>query len=141
MSACSDPPQSVEPVMNDPAMNARLKQAAFTLIELMVVVAIIGILAAIAYPSYIEYVQRARRADGQAAILRVQLAQEKYRANNTSYGSLSAIGAPAQSDDKFYSILISNEPQRSESRAAGAARSWLRRRAGAYAVPGDRIGG
>ncbi|SEF79245.1 type IV pilin protein [Thauera chlorobenzoica] len=94
--------------MNDPAMNARLKQAAFTLIELMVVVAIIGILAAIAYPSYIEYVQRARRADGQAAILRVQLAQEKWRANNTSYGSLSAIGAPAQSDDKFYSIAVSN---------------------------------
>ncbi len=94
--------------MNAPAMNARFKQAAFTLIELMVVVAIIGILAAIAYPSYIEYVQRARRADGQAALLRIQLTQEKWRANNPSYGSLSAIGAPSQSDDKFYSITASD---------------------------------
>lgn len=89
-------------------MNARLKQAAFTLIELMVVVAIIGILSAIAYPSYIEYVQRARRADGQDAILRVQLAQEKWRANNASYGSLDDLDIPAESSEGYFTLALSD---------------------------------
>lgn len=53
----------------------------FTLIELMIVVAIIGILAAIAVPAYSEYVKKGRRSDAKAALLSLQLAQEKYRAN------------------------------------------------------------
>ena len=47
----------------------------FTLVELMIVMAIIAILAAIAYPSYINFVRESRRADAQAALTSVQLAQ------------------------------------------------------------------
>ncbi len=87
-------------------MSLRSKNTGFTLIEAMIVVAIIGILAAIAYPSYVEYVQRARRADGQDALLRVELAQEKWRANHTTYGSLTDIGVSSASAEGFYTITI-----------------------------------
>jgi len=57
----------------------------FTLIELMVVIAIVSILAAIALPSYTDYIRKSRRADGISAILSLQLAQEKFRANCIEY--------------------------------------------------------
>jgi len=76
----------------------------------MITVAIIGILAGIAYPSYTEYVLRAKRGDAKAALLSVQLAQEKYRANNTTYGTLAQIGATASSPDGNYAITIPVTP-------------------------------
>lgn len=61
------------------------KQEGFTLIELMIVVVIVGVLAAIALPAYQGYSERARRADAKTSMVEVQLAQEKYRANNATY--------------------------------------------------------
>ncbi|MDD2761648.1 MAG: type IV pilin protein, partial [Methylomonas sp.] len=74
---------------------------AFTLIELMIVVAVVGILAAIGYPSYTEYVTRAKRADGKAVLLQVQLAQEKWRTNHTTYGTKANLGIGASPDGHY----------------------------------------
>jgi len=65
----------------------------------------IGILASIAYPSYQEYVIRAKRGDGKAAILSEQLAQEKWRANNTTYNS-TVTNSP--SPDGYYTLAVTD---------------------------------
>lgn len=79
---------------------------AFTLIELMIVVAIIGILAAIAYPAYDSYIRNAQRADGMAALIEMQLAQERFRVNNPTYGTLAQIGASTSSPDGYYALTV-----------------------------------
>lgn len=79
----------------------------FTLIELMIVVAVIAIIAAIALPAYSDYVTRSKRADGKAGLLAMQLAQEKYRANNTEYASTAAIlGFATTSPDGYYNLNV-----------------------------------
>ncbi|MFP3979593.1 type IV pilin protein [Marinobacter sp. KMM 10035] len=61
------------------------REAGFTLIELMIVVAIIGIIAAIAYPSYVENVRQARRATSQADLMELAQWMERQYAADFSY--------------------------------------------------------
>jgi type IV pilus assembly protein PilE len=82
------------------------KMIGFTLVELLIVIAVVSILAVIALPAYSDYVTRAKRADGIAALLKVQVLQEKYRIDNPTYGSLSDIGADSHSSESHYGISI-----------------------------------
>ncbi len=92
--------------------NFRGSKAGFTLIELMIVVAVIGILAAIAYPSYQDYVHKAKRAEAHAALLNIQLAQEKWRASHTSFTTAlttahpNGLGLAATTAEGDYSLAI-----------------------------------
>lgn len=66
-------------------MKAMSKQAAFTLIELMITVAIVAIIAAIAIPSYQHYVRRAELSTAQQEIQKVAALLEKHRTRNFDY--------------------------------------------------------
>lgn len=81
--------------MNRAAVPAR----GFTLIELLIVVVVIAVLLAIAIPLYGEQVRQARRADAQRVLMDMALEQEKWRANNTEYGTLAQIGDPCPGAD------------------------------------------
>jgi len=82
----------------------------FTLIELMIVIVIIAILAAIALPAYRGYVQRAQRADAKHALLEIQLNQEKWRANHSTYSSTlgDVWGSGTTSLDGYYTLNVSS---------------------------------
>lgn len=80
----------------------------FTLIDLMITVTIVGILAAIAFPSYTDSVRKSRRAEAVVALNSLQLAQEKWRANNLSYAGLNELGISASTESGYYTLAITN---------------------------------
>lgn len=77
----------------------------FSLIELLFVMAIIGILAAFAYPAYQSNIQKAKRNDAKEALLRIQVAQEKWRISDTNYATLAELGYPSTVEG-HYAITI-----------------------------------
>lgn len=81
-----------------------------TLLELLIAVMVVGIIAALAYPSFTGAIRKSRRADAMAALTQVMQAQERWRANNTTYnGDISTLtGAPARSANGHYDISISS---------------------------------
>lgn len=79
-----------------------LKQRAFTLIELMVVVVIVAIFAAIAIPSYASYIERKDLAIAKQEALNLATELERFKAKNYSYKGFNAgylYGAHAGTDD------------------------------------------
>ncbi|OYT94884.1 MAG: pilus assembly protein PilE [Pseudomonas sp. PGPPP3] len=71
------------------------RQKGFTLVELMVVVAIIGILSALVFPSYQRYVMRSGRSEGQAKLMEVMQAQERFYSQNQTYTTNLGVGGLA----------------------------------------------
>lgn len=68
-------------------VGSKTRQQAFTLVELLVVVAIIAILAAIAFPAYQNYVLRSGRTDAKDALLNIAQQLERHYTQNNSYSS------------------------------------------------------
>lgn len=58
---------------------------AFTLIELMLVLAIVAILIAIAYPSYQEYIRKTNRVETQSQIMDIANRLQRYKIANFTF--------------------------------------------------------
>lgn len=101
----------------------------FTLIELMIAVAVVALLAAVAIPSFLDSVRKGRRSDAFAALNTVQLAQERWRANQPAYagsGELTlgvsasppGLGLSATTANGYYTLSLSNDPAETGGTAA-----------------------
>lgn len=87
---------------------------AFTLIELMVVVAILGILSAIAIPNYRRYQERTRQSEAKMDLSSGYAAEQTYFAENSSFtqcivyllegnkGSIAVISAGTSKPHRYY---------------------------------------
>ena len=95
-----------------------------TLIELMVVVAIVAILSTLAVGSYRRYVLRANRTDATSALLRIQVAEEKFFLQNNVYTiDLSAAGLNVASPtpNGFYNLAVVGAPIATSFQATATA--------------------
>lgn len=84
-----------------------------TLIELLIVVAIVAILGTIAVGSYRSHVLRSNRAEATAALLRIQVAQEKYYLNKNEYADTLAklgLGTRTTTERGLYTLQLLNVP-------------------------------
>lgn len=97
----------------------------FTLVELLVAITVAVLLGTLALPSFADHWRQARRSDATVALMRLQLAQEQFRAHHGIYAaSLTQLrGASAsRSDAGWYDIaLAAVQPQSYEAVALARA--------------------
>lgn len=71
-------------------LHSHVKEAGFTLIEVMITVVIISILAAIAIPSYSQYVIRSKLTDSVNNLADLRVRMEQYYQDNRNYGTTTS---------------------------------------------------
>ncbi len=89
-------------------MIERRREAGYTLVEMMIVVAILGILGAVAIPAYQGYVASGKEAEAKAGLSNIALLEEQYFAQNRTYVAAanaavlkSTIGFKAEADTNY----------------------------------------
>lgn len=92
-------------MLSRPARPSRRR--GFTLIEMLIALVVMGVMVALALPSFMGSVRKSRRAEAFGALSAVQLAQERWRANNPTYSSLlSNLNVPATTASGRYGIAL-----------------------------------
>lgn len=94
-----------------PSDRAGMRQAGFSLIELMIVVVIVGILAGVAFPAYQGFVSQGYRSTAQADLMALASAMERHRAAAHTYEGAAIGGANTGKPAIFHGHSPSTEPE------------------------------
>ena len=89
--------------------NTRRATRGFTMVEVLVTLSMAGVLSSVALPTFQGHLQKARRADVVVSMMQVQLAQSRWRANGTNYGTLAQIGVSSVSMGGHYRLTLGSE--------------------------------
>lgn len=85
------------------------KQSAFTLIELIIGVGMVTLLTIFVFKLYLTQIRKGRRMDGINVLLSISLAEERYRSDNATYGTLTEVwGGVNLSPGGYYNLSISH---------------------------------
>ena len=80
----------------------------FSLIEILVVMVVIGLLSLLTIPIYSNYLIYSNRTDAIQTLLAIQIAEEKYRLSNNTYGTLAQVWSGTNSVSSYYQLAITN---------------------------------
>ncbi len=89
-------------------------QSAFSLLELMIMIAIIGIIASWAIPSYQQFILASHRSDAKSGLLKLQLEQEKWRTTHQSYATLEELQINTITENGYYRLAIEGQTDRDQ---------------------------
>ena len=110
----------------------RRRAAGFTLIETLVAVSIAGVLASIAYPTFEAPIQKARRTDALVALMKLQMAEERWYSNHRRYATLDELGADSTSTNHYYTLQVASADENGFSLRATATGAQARDQACRY---------
>lgn len=85
-------------------------KAAFTMLELLMVVIIIGILATLALPQYMSFIEKARAAEAISTMGAIRTAENLAKLENGTYtadASALAITFPTSGDSTYWTYSVS----------------------------------
>lgn len=94
-------------------------KAGFSMIELLVVVVILAVLAMQAMPAYHQHVVRTRRHEGQSALLKLMMQQERYYSQHNTYMAFSS--ASTEPEARQFQWWSGGSPARSAYELEGRA--------------------
>lgn len=82
----------------------RATQQAFSLIELLIVIALIGIVSAMAFPAYQHYLLRANRTSATTALIDLSARMQHYFLQHNHYtgATLALLGVPPSTENHLY---------------------------------------
>lgn len=88
-------------------MKTKIKLKGFTLTEVVVAIALMSILAVIAINVFSQQGRKGRRIDAINTMLAISLSEERYRSNNSTYGTLAQVWTGTTTPEGYYTLAVS----------------------------------